>query len=108
MKSSIEKETAEIDSLGSAVTIIRKVNGNDVNDVQKQYRIVIRVGNDAEAKQQQEHFVAKLNDLRSSGKLVIKDKDPSTIPSFMYDYPRSNSDGSFLVIKSWTERVRIN
>jgi hypothetical protein len=108
MRFATEKETTELDSLGSTVTIIRKVNGEDVNDVQKQYRIAILVHSAVEEKSQYDHFTAKVAELRATGRLVVKDKDPASLPSFSIEYPKSTGDGSYLVIKTWTERTRVN
>lgn len=108
MKFATEKETTQIDDLGSTVTIIRKVNGEDVNDVQKQYRICILVHSPEEEDMQYQHFTKKITELRSEGRLIVKDKDASTIPYFGLEFPKSQGDGSYLVIKSWTERVRVN
>ena len=42
---------------------------------------------------------------RADGKLLTRDSDPATSPSFIIEYPKHDIDGAYYVIRSHTEIV---
>lgn len=96
-------EETELDNLGSTLKIIRKVHGKTVSARYKQYRIRMKVYDKAEEGYEYQKFTDMIAEKRKTAVLVRKETDPSYLPSFIIDYPVANKDGSYFVIKCWTE-----
>lgn len=62
-------------------------------------------------KTQQEHtavslqFELDIKDKRDTGTLAYLKDDPSTNPMIMTKYPKTDIDGSYMIVTSWMEKI---
>lgn len=100
-----EKQTTTLDDEGSTISkVITFFNGNP-SKVIKQFRIRIKVGSAQQEMSEYIKFTDELRKKREAGVLVKEKDDPSTIPAFVIDFPRFDEDGTYFVIKSWSEKT---
>jgi|GEM_PF-5464931 len=106
MRYGVEKETVTIDkATNSTRTMIRKIRGYEVAQTYKQYILREKVSGKQQEMSLYIKFTELISKLREDGTLLIKDEDPTMLPAFTIEYPRHNVDGSYFVIKRWTEIV---
>ncbi len=105
MKYGVEKESTAIDNLGSTVTLIKKIRGSEVTSIQKQYKVRIKVFNQEDERTEYRQFSDFISKKKGEGKLVVKDDDQTTRPNFLVEHPKHDVDGSYFIIKSWTEAL---
>lgn len=63
----------------------------------------IKVSNKKDETAQYLQFSDLIEQKRNEGALIVRDADPATKPSFVIEYPRSNSDGGYFVVRTHTE-----
>lgn len=100
-----ERETTTLDEMGSTVTVIRKLRDYEVAKTYKQFRVRVKVRDPKEETVEFMKHSDLLRDKRAKGVLVIKDEDPTVLPSFVTEYPKFNEDNTYFVISSWSEIV---
>ena len=67
----------------------------------KHYKIRIKVRNPQEEMTEFIRFTSEMAELRSTGVLTVDKDDPTTKPAFILEYPHSDVDGSYFIIKSY-------
>jgi transposase len=71
----------------------------------KQFKIRVKVH---DSKEEMSEFLKHCNILREKrklGVLVVKDDDVTLTPSFMTEYPKIDTEGTYFVVRSWTEII---
>lgn len=100
------RDIEPLDDQGSTLTIITKVAGGDMQNRKKQYSERIKVFDHKHEMAEYIRFTETIKDKMKTGVLVVSVRDPELIPCFKIEYPSSNIDGGYFVIKSWTEVVK--
>ena len=101
------KTTTTMDDKGSTRTIIDKVRMGETVKTYRQYCVRIKVKDSKEEMTQYLKYTEVIRDLRAKNLLVLKDEDVSLMPNFRVEYPKTNTDGSYFISKSWTEAVEL-
>lgn len=71
----------------------------------KQFKVKHLVHNNQERILVITRFVNDMDEKRTSGLLTEITDEPSTRPQFIFKYPRTDIDGSYVVFTSWTEKI---
>lgn len=99
-----ERTTTTLDDQGSTLTVINKIREGRTVKTFKQYNVRVKVRDSKEEMAEYLKHAESIRGLRTSGQLVIKDNDDNTlVPSFRIEYPKSDIDGSYFIIKSWSQ-----
>lgn len=85
--------------------VISNIRNFEVASQHKRTSIRIRVRNKEEEMSEYLKFTDLIDQKRTNGKLVVRDANPASKPSFVIDYPKIDIDGCYFVIKSYTEVV---
>lgn len=94
--------TNTIDS-NSSITDIEQYNDGQIVKNLVKHKMRVKV---ADVKQEMIEFMKFSDDMhkkRKSNKLAVLKDDVSTLPSITLQFPRFNEDGSYFVVKTWTE-----
>lgn len=100
-----ETETTFLDRQGSTVEIIKKIEHGNVQQRWKRITLRIKVADKREETTQFLLFSDLIAEKRKSGTLIVRDGDPATFPSFLIDYPKSAGNGTYFIVRSFTELV---
>lgn len=99
-----ERTTTTLDDQGSTLTVINKIREGHTVKTFKQYNVRVKVRDSKEEMAEYLKHAESIRGLRTSGQLVIKDNDDNTlVPSFRIEYPKTDMDGSYFIIKSWSQ-----
>lgn len=99
-----ERTTTTLDDQGSTLTVINKIREGRTVKTFKQYNVRVKVRDSKEEMAEYLKHAESIRGLRTSGQLVIKDNDDNTlVPSFRIEYPKTDMDGSYFIIKSWSQ-----
>lgn len=105
VKYGTKKTTTTTDEFGSTITTVDTFQDSELMKRRVQYRIRVKV---RDSKQEMAEYL-KFNDLlrekRLLNRLITKDADASLLPNLVIEYPKYDEDGSYFIIKSWTELV---
>lgn len=106
MRFGIERLTTSLDNNGSTLTIINTIREGKVIKSYKQRNERVKVFNSKEEMAEYLKHAELIRDKRKLGLLVTKE-DPSLQPTFKVEYPKYDEDGSYFVVKSWTEYTEL-
>lgn len=87
----------------SSVTTIKKIRNGKVAIKVKLYKERLKVKSAEEERRYYVRFSAAISAKREAGSLAIDKEEPATIPAFMVEFPKTNTDGSYFVVMSWAE-----
>lgn len=90
---------------GMQIADVVKYRKGDVAISLRNYRVKIKVINAQDEMREFIRFTDELSKLRQNGKLTVDSDDPTTWPAFQIDYPKHDVDGSYFIVKCWTETV---
>lgn len=102
-----EKITTTLDDQGSTLTVINKIHGGNVSKTYKQFCIRVKV---MDAKEEMSEYLKHAEAIRAkkaAGTLLIKDDDPTLLPTFKVEYPKFNEDGSYFIVRTHTEYTEL-
>lgn len=88
---------------GTAISVVEVIRDGLVVKSLRQFHIRVKVGDTQAETAEFLRFSDDLRLKREAGTLVIDREDASTIPAFLIDYPKKDIDGSYFVVKRWTE-----
>lgn len=100
-----EVETTYLDDNRSTIDIISKFQNDDIKQRWKRVNLRIKVYGKQDETTQYLLFSSLIDEKRRAGLLIVRDSDPSTRPSFTVEYPKTDHDGSYFVIRSHTELI---
>lgn len=100
-----ETETTFLDGQGSMVDVITKIERGNVQQRWKRITLRIKVADKREETTQFLMFSDLIAEKRRAGVLIVRDNDPATLPAFMLEYPKRDVDGSYFIVRSFTELV---
>ena len=98
-----EEQINVTDDLGSTVTTIRKIRENMVAKQFTKHKPRFKVANKKEEMTRYLEFTDILTQKRKLNRLVIRDEDPTTMPAFLVEFPKYDTDGSYFVVMCWAE-----
>ena len=101
MKFGDKKETHFLNSLGSSVKTTKKYREGRVDSSFRHYRFKIKVMDDKQELEEFMRFTNEIKSLRRKKLLMVDRSDPQTVPSFIIEYPKTNLDGGWFVIKNY-------
>ena len=101
----IEKETTELDNSGSTLTIIKKIHEGEVAKMFKTFSVRVKVRDSKEEMAEYLRYTDSIKEKKQDGLLVMKEGS-DYMPSFAIEYPKFDTDGSYFVIKSWSEYIK--
>jgi hypothetical protein len=105
MRYGTESETTELDNMGSTLTLIRKVRDYQVATTYKKFSIRVKVRDSKEEMAEYIKHTDSIREKKEEGVLVLKES-ADYMPTFIVEYPKFNEDGSYFIIKSWTEYIK--
>lgn len=100
-----EVETTVLDDQGSTLDVIKSIANYDLKKAFKRYSIRVKVNNKKDETTEYLNFSEMIAEKRRAGLLVLRDPDPDTRPSFCVDYPKTDTDGSYFIIRTHTEII---
>lgn len=101
-----ETNTTVIDENDSTDEIISLVKDFEVKKTYKRICRRIRVCNKKEEMHEFLLFTEAVDQAMKAGTLLIRDKDPTTLPSFVLEYPRNEGlDGAYFIVRTYTIRM---
>jgi hypothetical protein len=100
-----ETETTYLDNQGSTIDIISKIQNGDIKQRWKRVNLRIKVSDKRDETTQYLLFSDMIDEKRQAGVLIVRDSDPQTRPCFMVEYPKTDIDGTYFIIRSHTERI---
>lgn len=98
-----EVETRFLDKDESKVEYIRNIKDFDVHSAFKRTSVRVHVHNQKEEMVEFLTFSKLIAEKIEAGTLVRGDRDPSLRPTFVVEYPKTSIDGSYFVIRTFTE-----
>lgn len=104
MKYGLTKITTQYGEDGEVSDINLVHNGSTFRSY-KQFKVRHLIHGPQEATAVILRFSADMKEKRESGILASLKEDTSTEPMFVIRYPRSDTDGSYIVVTSWTEKA---
>lgn len=105
MKFGTEKTTTDLDDIGSTGSLVNIYRDGEVAKSYKQFKIRVKV---ADTQQEMAEFIRWSDDMREKrkdGTLVLERTEDNLMPTFTVQYPRFDNDGSYFVVRCWTETV---
>lgn len=87
----------------TSISDVAKYHSGEVVHRLRTYRVKVKVISAQDEMTEFIRFTDELAKLRQKNKLGVDAEDPATYPSFLIKYPRYDVDGSYFVIKTWTE-----
>lgn len=101
----IEKITEIVDGNGSTKSETINYRGGKVNKSIKSYQIRVKVFNVKDEMTEFIKFSDEIRLKRSAGVLSYIQSEPTTKPYFVVEFPENDVDGSYFIIKNWSERL---
>lgn len=98
--------TSLLDDLGSTLSVIKTVRGEVVVKTFEKRCLQDKVHNAREEMALYLKHSERIREKRKQGVLLVRDDDPTLLPSFTAKYPKKDIDGSYIVESSWTEIVQ--
>lgn len=98
-----ETETTYLDQDKSTIDIISNIKDYAVTTKFKRISVRVKVGDKKEETTQYLLFSDLIDQRRKDGTLIVRDADPANRPSFAIEYPRTDVDGSYFIIRTHTE-----
>jgi hypothetical protein len=95
-------ETTDLDNNGSTLTLVKKWRNSEVAKTYRKYSVRVKVSSPQQEMAEYIKHTDMIKEKKDSGLLVLKDGE-DFMPSFLVEYPKQDQDGSYFVIKSWTE-----
>lgn len=98
-----KEQTNTLDDQGSTISSLKVYNAGEVVKDFVKHRMRVKVAN---VKQEMVEFMKFSDDIRrkrESNRLVVLKDDPTTLPAFVVEFPKFDSDGGYFVILQWTE-----
>lgn len=99
MKFGVERSTEQL-SPGVSLTTITKYRNEKPENKMKHYRIRVKVNNAQEEMTEFIRFIEDVTSKRKDNTLTVDRDDPTTLPSFILDYPKDSTTG--FIIKCYT------
>jgi hypothetical protein len=100
-----ETEGTFTDANGSTVEVIANYKDLEVMSRFKRISVRIKVIDKRDETTQYLLFSDLIEEKRQAGTLVVRDADPHSRPSFTIEYPKTNIDGTYFVVRSYTELI---
>lgn len=91
------------DTEGSTVTIIESVHKGQIAKRIKHFRVRIKVPDTQSETAEYLKFSDEIRMKREEGVLTSDKEDRTTLPSFVLEFPKHNEDGSYFILKCWSE-----
>src|SRR6185369_10064490 len=98
------QKTTVISSDGATSDVVKYHNGIPSRKL-RSFRVKVKVISAQDEMTEFIRFTDDLAKLRQKNRLTVDPEDPTSYPAFLLQYPKHDVDGSYFVIKSWTEVV---
>lgn len=96
-------KTSKTEEDGSSVTIIEDIHKGDIARTMKCVKVRQKISSSQQEMELFLDFALELQKKRANKKLTVDPKDPVTYPAFIWDFPKKDIDGSYFILKTWTE-----
>ncbi len=97
-----EKTIHSLDKRGSTISTTQKYRRGEIDKVMKHYSIKVLVKDSREEMVEFMRFTDEISRCRKNGTLTYDKDDTTTKASFIIEYPKENTDGSYFITKSYT------